>query len=291
MGTTSREIDVRDIDFELERGAGGLWNPQQPEVSHTLNAFQLALPYLEPYFVDAIRAGAAQMAARIDDPALRADAKAFCAQESNHSRQHGRYNRLLRKRYPRLEEYEKQIRRSLIQRRRTEPLASRLAFTAACEAITAELSRLLFRNADAWFRGADGHFAALMLWHAAEEIEHKSVAFDVLRATGVGHGLRVKGLVSAVRQMLLDLDPIASYMLSVDGVRGFASARRRFAFRAAFLGAVAPRLFRYALPGYDPSSEPDPDLARAWMDAYAGGQRLASIDTNEALQRLAPACR
>ena len=111
------------------------------------------------------------------------------------------------------------------------------------------------------------------------------MAFEVLQRTGVGYGLRLGGLVSAVRQTLFDLDPIATYMLSVDGVRGFASKRRRFLFRLQFLAAVGPRLLRYALPGYDAASEPDPAFARDWMNAYARGNRLDAIDTNARIDR------
>ncbi len=268
------EIRVRAIDFDLERGRGGLWNPRLPEVSHALNAFQLALPYLEPHFIDAVREGARAVA----DPRLRADAQAFCAQEANHSREHGRYNRVLRRRYPRVEEFERTLQRALAERRRASPLAERLAFTAACEAITGELSRFLFRNARRWFDGADPHFAALMVWHAVEEIEHKSVAFDVLRASGVARASRVRALGAAVKQMLLDLDPVTTYLLEVDGVRGLRSRLRRHAFRVQFVAAVAPRLLRYAGPAYDPSGEPDPPFVRAWVDAYARGEGLATFD-------------
>ena len=274
MAAGSSDIRVRAIEFDLEAGRGGLWNPRIPEVSHALNAFQLALPYLEPYFIDAVREGARAL----DDPRLRADAHAFCSQEANHSREHGRYNRLLRKRYPRVEAFERNLQRVLTERRRTEPLAERLAFTAACEAITGELSRFLVRHAAEWFAGADPHFAALMVWHAVEEIEHKSVAFDVLRASAVPRVSRIRALGVAVEQMLLALDPVTTYMLEVDGVRGVRSQLRRFAFRAQFLAAVAPRLLMYGVPGYDPSREPDPPFVRAWIDAHEAGKPLASFE-------------
>ena len=96
-------IVVRDMTFEVEQGAGGLWNAKRPELSHTLNAFQLALPYLEPYFIDAVK----EASGALRDSRLRDEALAFCGQEANHSRQHGRYNRVLRRRYPRLAEFEK----------------------------------------------------------------------------------------------------------------------------------------------------------------------------------------
>src|SRR3954447_18724200 len=106
--TKCSEIEVRKMTFDVERGAGGLWNAARPELSHTLNAFQLALPYLEPYFIDAIRHGSE----KLEEGALKADALAFCTQEANHARQHKRYCMVLRKRYPKLSEYEHAIQRS-----------------------------------------------------------------------------------------------------------------------------------------------------------------------------------
>ena len=48
MTTSPSNIHVRRSTFDVEQGAGGLWNPRYPELCHVLNAFQLALPYLEP---------------------------------------------------------------------------------------------------------------------------------------------------------------------------------------------------------------------------------------------------
>ena len=85
-------IQVRDLAFDFDRGAGGLWNPERPELSHIFNAFQLALPFLEPYFIDAVK----EAASILGDSPVRDAALAFCAQEANHSRQHKRYNRSLK---------------------------------------------------------------------------------------------------------------------------------------------------------------------------------------------------
>jgi predicted metal-dependent hydrolase len=265
MQTISSRIRIRAVAFDFARGHGGLWNQRLPEVSHALNAFQLALPYLEPYFIEAVKDGI--RLAR--DPHLDADARAFCGQEANHARQHTRYNRFLRERYPRLGKFEEAIRLRLQRERREAPLAWRLAFTAACETITAQLARFLFANVEEWFRDADPTFAALMEWHAAEEIEHKTVAFDVLRSFGAC-AVPVGPLWAAFRQMVIDPDAVASYMLRVDGVRGARSAQRRWAFRRDLLRAIVPRIVACAAPGYDPSREPDPAPARAWLAAYDG---------------------
>src|ERR1700712_6039076 len=112
--TTARQIVVRAPSFDHERGRGGLWNARLPELSHTLNAFQLALPYLEPYFIDAVR-GARD---HVKDPRLLEDMRLFCEQEARHSREHRQYCRVLRKRYPRLAELETGIQQSLVHSRR-----------------------------------------------------------------------------------------------------------------------------------------------------------------------------
>ena len=269
-------IQPRDLTFDFERGAGGLWNPERPELSHILNAFQLALPFLEPYFIDAVKEAASHLA---DGPAREA-ALAFCAQEANHSRQHKRYNRSLKARYPRIEEYEKSIQQSLVRSRREDPLAWRLAYTAGYEAITAQLSRWMFRNSDELFRGADPHFAALMLWHGAEEIEHRHVAYDVLRAVTRDYGLRARGLFAALRKTESDLRPVVDHMLEVDGlaVDGRSRARRR-RLRLRLLRTLLPAVARYLSPGYHPSRDPEPDQAVRWLEAYREGRDLRSIDT------------
>jgi predicted metal-dependent hydrolase len=271
MAAVASTIKVRSSSFEVERGAGGLWNPARPELSHLLNAFQLALPYLEPYFIDAIRQGIEHL----EDPVLEADALAFCAQEANHSRQHKRYCRFLQNRYPRLREYELAIQQSLVQSRREDALEWRLAYTAGYEAITAQLARWMFRNAKEWFDGADEHFAALMTWHAAEEIEHRHVAFDVFRAVAPSYGLRARGLGAAMSKTYADMMPVVSYMLEVDGFAGkWDSRSRRLKLRLETLAELAPAAMRYLAPGYHPSKDPEPTAYKEWRLRYDGGAQM-----------------
>jgi predicted metal-dependent hydrolase len=269
-------IQVRDLAFDFDRGAGGLWNPERPELSHIFNAFQLALPFLEPYFIDAVK----EAASILGDSPVRDAALAFCAQEANHSRQHKRYNRSLKARYPRIEEYEKSIQQSLVRSRGKDSLEWRLAYTAGYEAITAQLCRWMFHNADELFRGADGHFSALMLWHGAEEIEHRHVAYDVLRAVTRNYGLRARGLFAAIRKTEVDIRSVVGYMLEVDGLASDRRSRaRRRKLRSRLVLALLPAVVRYLSPGYHPSRDPEPEQAIRWLEAYRDGIDLRSIDT------------
>ncbi|HEX3594622.1 MAG TPA: metal-dependent hydrolase [Polyangiaceae bacterium] len=260
-------IAVRKVAIDLDRGARGLWNAARPELSHTLNAFQLALPYLEPYFIDAVKRGSE----RLEDPTLKADALAFCAQEANHSRQHKRYCMLLRERYPRLEQYENDIRQSLVMSRQNDSLEWRLAYTAGYEQITAQLSRWMLRNSKSWFEGADPYFAELMLWHAAEEIEHRHVAFDVLKAVTKNYSLRARGMFGALKKTYADMAPVVTYMLEIDGYAGRLDSRlRRLRVRADCVAELVPAFMRYLTPGYHPSKDGEPRELEEWRSAYDG---------------------
>jgi predicted metal-dependent hydrolase len=268
-------IVVRDPSFAHERGPGGLWNARMPELSHTLNGFQLALPYLEPYFIDAIRGARAQ----VKDAKLQADIEGFCAQEAQHSRQHRLYCRLLRKRYPRLAELETGIQQSLVHSRRNDSLEWRLAYTAGYECLTAQLGRWLFRNADAWFHDADPAFAQMMTWHAAEEIEHRQVAFDVLCAVNPSPKLRARALFAALRKTYADLTPAVTYMLEVDGyAKRWDSRLRRLGVRLSAAHALLPAMLRYIKPSYHPSQEREPAAFAQWLREHppsAGGPDAA----------------
>ena len=65
---------------------------------------------------------------------------------------------------------------------RTRSLRFNLAFAAASETIAYSLARWTDRHAGEMFDGAEPVPTSLFLWHLAEEVEHKSVAFDVWKA-------------------------------------------------------------------------------------------------------------
>jgi len=266
MSTHVSNIQVRRPHFEVDPGPAGVWNPKLPEHSHTLNAFQLALPYLEPYFIDAVK----QAIPRIQDPKMKADAYAFCAQEANHAREHKHYCRVLEKRYPRLKEFETAIQQSLIRSRKRDSLEWRLAYTAGYEVLTMQLAKWTFRCRDKFFEGVDPQLSGLLLWHAAEEIEHRHVAYDVLREVTKNYFMRFTGLMAAALKTVMDAEPVVNYLLTVDGfIDQPESRKRRRALRKEILQEFVPAMARYLMPGHHPSQEREPEGYAEWMREHA----------------------
>ena len=65
----------------------------------------------------------------------------------------------------------------------------------------------------------------LLYWHAAEELEHKSVAFDVLQQVNSSYALRVAGLAISTAMLVSMWWTATLYLLWQDGVTPRAAAR------------------------------------------------------------------
>jgi predicted metal-dependent hydrolase len=61
-----------------------------------------------------------------------------------------------------------------------------LAITAALEHYTASIAETVLKHRDIYMKECREDMRQMFLWHAAEEIEHKSVAFDVFKDVAGG---------------------------------------------------------------------------------------------------------
>jgi uncharacterized protein len=168
------------------------WFGGDPVATHIANGVNMLFPAGERFFVRSVN----HYLDRIDDPGLRAQVRGFFGQEGRHAKAHDDYNERLRQQGYQIDGflamYEK-VARGVLER--TAPPALRLAATAAAEHFTAIMAEnALSRNV---LEQADPTMRELLTWHAAEEIEHKAVAFDVLRAVNPSYALRMAGLTYA----------------------------------------------------------------------------------------------
>jgi len=123
-------------------------------------------------------------------------AKQFALQEGQHAHQHERFFDCLRSQGYRIDGFLRRFHRFAQLSNRYVPAALRLAVTAGAEHYTAVLGAGAIEDFDRLER-AHPTMRQLIVWHATEEIEHKSVAFDVLRATHPGYLLRIAGFLVA----------------------------------------------------------------------------------------------
>ncbi|KOG58183.1 MULTISPECIES: metal-dependent hydrolase [Streptomyces] len=270
--TGPHPINPRRVAFDWA-GTPLHWIPDEPTATHVINVLHLLLPAGERWFVKVLKEGLPL----VTDPELRSDVKGFMGQEATHSVQHSYVlDHLAEQRLP-TEAYTRHVDFLFEKLLGEEPpfgvpvtaqewLRFRLAVVAAIEQFTAVLGDWVLRAEGLDRAGADEIMLDLLRWHGAEEVEHRSVAFDMYQHCG-GAGLpryvrRVEGMVVVAPVLAWLWVWGASYLIRNDPELG---GRLRYSLRAhnhavakgllptwRELAAAIPRYFRRS---YHPSQE------------------------------------
>lgn len=188
---------VRHIDFQFDDDMAFQWNPGNPYWGNFVNYATVIAPAFERYFIKATR----QAMPLIKDPAVKADAELFCAQEAQHSRHHLAHLRILTKKYPALEQVRQEVAASYQALFDNEPLEFHLAYAAVIELWFGPLASYVIANRDKLFVDSDSRIASFIMWHLVEEFEHRNSAYDIFNDV-VGHyGYRLKCTPRVVRHL------------------------------------------------------------------------------------------
>ena len=154
-----------------------------------VDAVNLLFPKGERFFVRSV----VHHLPRIEDASLRAQVRGFAGQEGKHAKAHEDFAAVMETHGYRMESFMRWYQRIAYDTvERAAPPALRLATTAACEHFTAMLAEEALT--EGFLEKMHPAMGRLLRWHAAEEIEHKAVAFDVLRLVAPGYPLRLAGL-------------------------------------------------------------------------------------------------
>ncbi|RYE83525.1 MAG: metal-dependent hydrolase [Myxococcales bacterium] len=193
---SERPVRIRPF----RRGFAGVsrhWFGGNAVATHLVNGLNLVFPSGERFFIQSVR----HYEARITDPVLRQQIRGFYAQEGHHGHAHELFFEALRQQGYAIDGPLRFV-DALLHRvaPRVMPPALRLSITVALEHYTALMAELPFDHP--YFERIDPAVRELLLWHAAEEIEHKAVAFDVLRTVAPGHALRLAGFAVATAFLL-----------------------------------------------------------------------------------------
>ncbi len=277
---TADPITVRHIPFEFPSDIKPHWHPREPEWSHIINGASLTMPYLEPFLIKTIQSAIP----KITDPALRAEALAFCAQEAQHYKTHRRYNELLKANgYPELVKIENEMARDYQNMNQTLSLQKRLAYTAGFETMTIAVTKWLVKQRRSLFADSDSRVASFVLWHMVEETEHKNVAWRVYQATTPGWRQRAFGVLHGSGHIMRFTRKAYILMLKKD--RRWHKLTRRLRlwfFISRFILSALPVIARGMMPWHNPAREPDPQWVQEWIKGYAQTDKnfIPLIDTN-----------
>jgi uncharacterized protein len=263
-------LTVRRMGFSYPDDIPTVFIEGQPEESYLNLGLSLLLPYLEPYLIRTMRAAKP----RVSDPAIAKALDGFNAQEGQHYRQHARFNEVFRSRFEGLKAFEDAVAADYERFSTTKSLRWNLAFAAGFEALTSAMaiSTIEFVDMSGWHPAARD----LYLWHLVEELEHRTVAFDVYEHVGSGYLYRSAVSMFAQWHLLRFMQGVMKYLLRADpgAFERYGGASKHRA-RVAALNArsrrdLLGRWLRTYGPWYTPHTIAMPEKALALAQRFDG---------------------
>ena len=273
-------IPPRHIDFQFPPGAHRYaFYDNNPLASLLFVVFSGIFPPGERFFMESVR----HFRDRIQDPVLKAQVSGFMGQEALHGREHERLNALFRERGLDVDLPARYVRFGLRQLERFSP-RMQLACTTMMEHFTAHLAEQWLTD-KALAASSDPEMLKLWYWHALEELEHKSVAYDVFELIGGTQQERKRaGWLVGIFVML----PVAASWLHLLIKEGqlFNRKENRRGYQALFgRGALISKVLRH-MPAYwrrhfHPSQQRTQALEEAWRGRLFGPEgELAEVYRN-----------
>ena len=176
LSSTPDHLDIRPrrLNAALPDPLPRWWLGNDPFRTHFFNAMSVLFPDGEQFFIDSVR----HFRDRVTDPALAQQIRGFIGQEAHHSREHIEYNQRLRDLGYDIDALERPVKQRIRWIHKNFSPERQLAATVALEHFTAIMADTVLRHPH-WLADADPEMRRLWRWHALEETEHKSVAFDV----------------------------------------------------------------------------------------------------------------
>ncbi|MFW7377746.1 MAG: metal-dependent hydrolase [Oligoflexus sp.] len=264
----SNSITIRAIRPDFTQGVKQHWFDGNPYTTHMINTLSFQFPSGEENFVKSVN----HYKNQITDKQLKKEIRGFIGQELLHGKTHQEFNDWVASRVPHAKEYCDRI-AELANIRYNRALKRNpiinLAVTVGLEHITAIIAANFLRRPDILDK-IDTKVRALLIWHAIEEIEHKSVAFDVFCAMKGSYFTRVISMLIATSVFIGQTAYFQTKLLIQDGELGNLKAawnflKETFGPRGFFTAIIIPYL-KYFSPNFHPSQQDERKLVAQWSE-------------------------
>lgn len=247
------------------------WFANDPFKTRFFDALSLTFPEGERFFIESVRLYRDQ----IQDRDLQQKVKDFIRQEAQHGIAHDKMNQQMIEQGMPVEKFTQMLRSRFQGVLKNQTPTYCIALTAASEHLTALMAECFFGEKET-MQEVHPYVRALLAWHSIEEMEHRDVAFDVMKDIAqVDEKTRKKALVIASGMMLLFNSYRTNEMLKVDGFTALQRAKLFATGLPWFLGPkgkltkMKSQYLDWFKPDFHPSQHRIIAQYDTWIDTLA----------------------
>lgn len=260
----------KNLDFKLDQ-VPRFWFGGDPFRTRMFDALSLTFPDGERYFIESVRLFKEQ----ITDPDLKNRVADFIRQEAQHGIAHEKMNQVMRDQGMPVDQFIQMLNKIFKFELSKRSPQYNIAMTAAAEHLTALMAETFYSQKKT-LKDAHPYVRSLLAWHAIEEMEHRDVAFDVMKQVGnVPESTRKFALAFTTFMMLNFTIYRANIMLKYDGFSRLERIKMTVKGLPWFLGkngmltTMKSQYLDWFKPDFHPSQHPVIHQYQTWLDTLA----------------------
>lgn len=257
-------IHPRRVKFDFEDLQDRFFYDDNSLISALWVAMSASFPVGETEFIHSVKLFSDQ----VTDPKLQQEVKEFSAQEAHHSLQHRKINKLFDELGYNTAQIEKMFKEQMTERQEKWSPEKRLARTVVAEHVTAIMAHFALTHPESMSHFPES-IRKLFQWHAIEEIEHKSVAFDVYQhCVGDQKRLNREFRYFSYFEFPLKMSLATRFLLRDMGYKSTWKERKelwRYLFGPdGLIRSVKSLYMMFLKPGFHPWDHDDSALVEQW---------------------------
>ena len=258
------------LDFKLE-DVPRFWFAGDPFLTRMFDALSVTFPDGERYFIECVRL----FRDKITDPDLQQRVADFIRQEAQHGIAHDKMNQVMKQQGMPVEQFITFLNKVFKLELKKRSPQYNIAMTAAAEHLTALMAETFYSKRET-LAEAHPYVRALLAWHSIEEMEHRDVAFDVMKQVGeVPESTRKFALAFTTIMMFNFTMYRANIMLKYDGfsrldrVKMIAKGLPWFIGKKGIFNAMRGQYLDWYKPNFHPSQHPIIRQYDVWVKTMA----------------------
>ena len=258
------------LDFKLDE-VPRFWFGGDAFRTRMFDALSLTLPDGERYFIESVRL----FRDKITEPDLKQRVADFIRQEAQHGLAHDKMNQVMKDQGMPVDQFIHFLTRLFKSELKNRSPQYNIAMTAAAEHLTALMAETFYSKKET-LKEAHPYVRALLAWHSIEEMEHRDVAFDVMKQVGeVPESTRKFALAFTTFMMFNFTLYRANVMLEHDGftrlerLKMAAKGLPWFVGKKGIFSAMRSQYLDWFKKDFHPSQHPVIHQYQTWIDTMA----------------------